>query len=125
MRRDLDLVREILLKLEASEGPLDVNKLVSDNRSANLVAYHFKIMAQGGLIEANNVEEHQSFMAEALSLTWGGHEYLDALKSDTVWQKVKKMLKEHGGDIPYAVVKKAAVAFLEQKISSEIGLPFA
>jgi hypothetical protein len=32
----------------------------------------------------------------ALSMTWGGHEILDQMRQDTVWNKIKRTEREEG-----------------------------
>jgi hypothetical protein len=38
-----------------------------------------------------------NFNWRATSLTWQGHEFLDSVRRDTVWQKVKLFVAEKGG----------------------------
>lgn len=123
MNRDMDLVREILMKLEVSDGPVDVNDLVTVEWSRDFVAYHFKIMDEAGLIESNRAfADNQLFMAQANSLTWEGHEYLDSVKSDTVWRKVKEKLAKVGGSASIDVVKSLAVAVGKKLLSDELSV---
>ena len=39
----------------------------------------------------------------------GRHEFLDAIRNDTVWNKVKATVKEKGGAIPFEVLKLLAI----------------
>ena len=49
MRRDLDLVRDILIQVGEADGPVDYEEL-GNGRPAALVAYHCVLMAQRGLL---------------------------------------------------------------------------
>lgn len=51
MQRDLDFVREILLDVAGSNGPLDGRALASGGHGLDDAAYHVKIMIEGGLLE--------------------------------------------------------------------------
>lgn len=111
MQRDWELVRRILLALEASEG----GRLMADQVAgfdAESVCYHMEIMRQAGLIEARVIQG----ACVALSLTWAGHEFLDGIRKDTVWNKVKARAREAGvgltTDVVVALAKKVIEAML-------------
>lgn len=53
MKRDMDLVRKILLALEAHPEPWDWFELKIDGHSGVEVSYHLKLISQAGLIEAS------------------------------------------------------------------------
>jgi hypothetical protein len=109
MKRDMTLVREILLAIEghpAGQGPVDVHV---PGCSSEVISYHVKIMAEAGLIEALNATTMQNFSWKPTMLTWQGHEFLDAVRNDTVWRKTTALIKEKGGSVPFEVVKALAV----------------
>ncbi len=41
-------------------------------------------------------------------LTWEGHEFLDTVRSDTVWKKTKKVFTEQGISMTFELVKTVA-----------------
>src|SRR6056297_716450 len=111
MKRDIDLIKEILLQMEESGNPLQPVKIDIENRSQNEVSYHIKLLHQAGLIEAENVSGTDSFKWIPISLTWHGHEFLDAIRNDTVWTKLKAKISEHGGNIPFQLLKELATQY--------------
>ena len=50
--------------------------------------------------------EVKEFFAQRL--TWEGHEFLDSIRSDTVWTKTKKRFTEKGIDMSFDLVKSVA-----------------
>ena len=66
---------------------------------------------QAGLIEAENVSGTNHYKWIPISITWHGHEFLDAIKNDTVWQKLKAKLSEQSGHIPFQVLKEMATVY--------------
>ena len=68
-------------------------------------------MAEAGLIEALDASTMGDFDGKATALTWQGHEFLDAVRNDTVWRKTIALIKEKGGSVPFEVVKALAVRF--------------
>ena len=81
MHRDMDLIREILLKIE--ELPYDggFRPIEIEGRASYEIAYHVMILAEARLIEAQNVTTHDGIDWRPKRLTYAGHEFLDAAKS--------------------------------------------
>ncbi len=109
MKRDMELVREILLQTEASPYTKGLADLNIDNYSEDEVSYHVKIMEQAGLVTAIDLSTGMTFCWRPTALTWQGHEFLDAIRNDTVWNKTKEIVKEKGGDIPFAVLQQLVI----------------
>ena len=65
---------------------------------------------EAGLIYENmskTLGRHASdFMANRL--TWEGHELLDAVRSDNVWEKTKKSFRKGGLSMTFDLVKSVA-----------------
>ena len=63
---------------------------------AETVAYHIKMLHQAKLIEAVETGDIDRYDYTARSLTWEGREFLDKIRKDTVWNGVKKTIKDKG-----------------------------
>jgi len=110
--RDDDLVREILLKIEASqESPLTIDGLGINDWDSKAVGYHLQLLHEAGLIVANFAyADNVVYSALIERLTWDGHEFLNAIRSDTVWAKTKSKITETVGTASIEVVKAVASA---------------
>ncbi|PVX40527.1 uncharacterized protein DUF2513 [Pasteurella langaaensis DSM 22999] len=112
MKRDWELIRKILIKLEqkVDDTPLDSESI--KGVSPDIVAYHYKILAQADLIciEDNSTMGDEDFVA--IDLTWQGHEFLDKIRSDTAWNKVKQVIKTKGIDLSFEAIKLAGQSLL-------------
>ena len=111
MRRDMDLLRRILMTTAESGMPLDAEALVQGRDDFEKVAYHIDIMAQAGIIEGmaqKDMAGGYSF-ASVVQLTWEGNDFLDSVKNDKVWSKVKQAIAKTTGGAPFEVVKTLAV----------------
>jgi hypothetical protein len=109
MKRDMELVREILLQTEASPDVKGIAELDIENHSEDEVSYHVKIMAEAGLVTAIDLSTGMTFCWRPSGLTWQGHEFLDAIRNDTVWSKAKEIVTEKGGAIPFAVLQQLVI----------------
>ena len=120
MKRDMELVRAILLAIEeCDEGENTCHgekisaflKKKGYNHAVDLLHGHFKIMTEGGLIRCYEVEYayHRIFF----TLTWEGHEFLSDIKDKNVWDKVKEVVSKRDG-ISFAVLKTIATEISKQ-----------
>lgn len=107
MKRDMDLARDILLLLEENPeaiGPAAVG-VSSDRHSAEEVSYHVMLLHEAGLIEAVDQTDSEGLDWEPIRLTWEGHEFLDASREESRWQKAKKVVKEKTGGLAFETLK--------------------
>jgi len=107
MKRDMDLIKEILQKLEDQEtfgGDLGAKSFQS--HPPEYVSYHIAIMKDAGLIEAKETKKGSNRKFVARRLTWQGHDFLDAAKNETIWNKAKEIVKEKGGIFSIEILKK-------------------
>lgn len=132
MKRDMDLIREILRQMEEFSDLLGEVKIKAEGRSSDEVNYHVYLLHQAGLIQAVSavaggagaraqrsagvLVQSDSFKYIPLRLTWQGHEFLDAARNDTLWRKVKAKVLAGGGGLVFEVLKAALVAEIKQSL---------
>jgi len=107
MQRDMDLVRKVLLALEAKPVPEAVDTVQVDGYDDLVVRYHLLLLAQAKLIdyEPEFTKTGRIIRVLAFNPSWQGYEFLDAARNDTVWSKAKQMVKEKGGSVPFEVLQ--------------------
>lgn len=118
MKRDFDLVRDILIQAEQCEDVLDGEILVTNERSAELIAYHLEMMRDYGLID---VKIEYAMGGHPLNMivkkiTWHGYDYLDAIRSKKIWNKAKKMINETVGEASLSIIKDTCLLLVKQAI---------
>jgi hypothetical protein len=89
MKRDMDLCREILQRLEALPNPDNFDPIKIDGQPAKTVSYHVKLLWDAGLIEVRNVGAIGDYDYRPKCLTWAGHEFLESARDDGLWTKAK------------------------------------
>ena len=99
MKRDMDLVRAILLAVEEHDHGFAPDDLEIDGFTEEQIAYHAFIMMEGGLLEGIDMTTRGSESPEAAirHLTWAGHEFLDAAREPARWNQAKEVIKKVGG----------------------------
>lgn len=115
MRRDWELVRLILARIEA-EGDLASRWFAQrfPEWPQEAVNYHLWLLIQAGLItgQCNADAPGSGFICYGVALTWTGHEFLAAVRSDTAWARIKARLAERAVDLSLDAVLAAARATL-------------
>lgn len=124
MERNWDTIREILIKLEKLDpktGALQLGDFDSDR--AYEYSYHVELLIEARLIQGQMSKtlgrRAQNFLAERL--TWEGHEFLDAIRSDTVWNKTKTSFVKGGLSMTFDLVKGVAKDVAAAYLKSAIG----
>lgn len=119
MKRNMELVRKILFALEEAEHGF-VNGVKIDGYSDEQVGYHAYLMMEDGLIRATDLTALCSKSPEARpsGLTSKGHEFLDAARSETVWNKAMAKVKDAGG----CVTLTALTGLLKKLVEQQLGI---
>ena len=94
MQRNMDLVRMILLRMEADSSGRAPQDLGIKSYPPDEIGYHAHIMMQEGLIDGFKTESHPE--AIPISLTWKGHEFLDLVRDQERWNKAKAVIAKVG-----------------------------
>ena len=111
--RDMDVVRSILLEVESLDPGEAGNSLSSlPGLDEFTFAGHVELLKEAGFVEAAVARASGvgAVAARADRLTWQGHDFLDAIRSDTVWSKTKSTIAATVGSASLEVVKAVAVS---------------
>lgn len=124
MKRDMDLVRHVLMTVERAESEVQIDGLVVDGKwHLAMVAYHVELMSAQGLVDAQVYHAGDAVVGGAVTaLTWDGADYLDAIRDDAVWRRTKDVVRKSVGSTTMDVIKQAAVMVATSAIKSSLGL---
>jgi hypothetical protein len=100
MKRDLDLIKELMLAFEKMPpGEVAQTLQMEVEYDAVEVLEHVALLVQAGLLEGechpDPSMEGGGFFA-IHRVTWSGHDFLDAVRNDSVWNATKERLKKVG-----------------------------
>ena len=119
MKRDMDLIRNLLIGIEKDtdlDGKHELHlerpeELGISGHSMQEVAYNLGLLIQAGFVDGG-----VAYLGDALiairSLTWEGHEFLDNIRDPGIWVKTKERISGLSG-VGLTVV--AAIAQAELK----------
>ena len=126
MRREMDLIRGLLLKLEGLDlRPGAIMHFMPDDEEIQIpgyspedIEYHAKLLTEAGLIEPGR-GAMEGFIFR--SLTWSGHDFVDSVRSPEVWAKTKKGAEAAGG-FTVDLLKDLAKGFIKKQIEEYTGV---
>ena len=113
MKRDDNFLRQLLLKMEDNDAPsyIILNTLGGSNSKE---IHHIRILCDCKYAEQLNDHEYR--------LTASGHDFIESIRDDGIWEKTKIAVAETGGNATIEIVKTLAAGFLKKKITDHIGI---
>jgi hypothetical protein len=97
MKRDMDLVRVMLLAIEESPHGF-APKIEISGYTQEQIGYHATLLKEAGLAEGIETTTMGSQSPELMitRLTWLGHDFLDNARENQTWNQAKDMIKTIG-----------------------------
>lgn len=115
MKRDMELIREILLLIEADSFDGSI-----EGYDSEIVEKHMKLLIAEKLINRNSVGIGGKF-ATTTELTWAGHEFIENLRQKEIWNTIKTEFKEESVSTILGVAKQMAENFAKKKLDKLLG----
>ncbi len=113
MKRDMDLIRAILLEVEKSPSP-GGSRIEIPGRAREELYYNAQLAQEAGLIDARFLPNSDEF--HVLRLTYAGHEFLDAARNDTLWVKAKETVTKNTGTLTLEGLKIALSTLIKHAL---------
>jgi len=106
MKRDFELIRQLLLDIEGEK--VDLSLFTEDQ-----ILYHKALLLEVGLAEGPkprySSRKYSGIPDKVIihKLTWEGHDFIDAIRDESRWQKAKEWVKEAGKILTLESLKEA------------------
>lgn len=110
MKRDLNFIRDILLLTESQVNAFTVLPESFPEKTFNEVGYHVDLLINKHFIEGKVTwaSGHECIKIYIEALTWDGADFLDSIRSDSVWEKTKDAIKRTVGETSLDIIKRVA-----------------
>jgi hypothetical protein len=114
MKRDMELIRAILLEVEGETPPPDTSHWNNKQK-----AYHAALLLDAGLVKGSAFENYYQKEKRAVELhrlTWQGHEFLDATRDSKIWKLAKEKVLKPGASWTFSLL----IEWLKQEAHQRI-----
>jgi hypothetical protein len=116
MKRDQDLIRDILLRVEAGDAKTRVD-LHFEGRDQREVMYNAGLLHQSKWVKGYDFSStDRSDLDYALyDLTPEGHEFLEVARSESIWNQAKNQVKPLGG-VTLDILKSVLTEIMKKQV---------
>lgn len=131
MKRDMDLIRQLLLRIEAQrvgtgavvEQALSLSAhqppLGLEGEDPDEVHYNMRLLVEAGFLDMTRTQFTGRFNIRGI--TWAGHDFLDSVRDEQVWRKTKEGALKAGG-FTVDLLRDLAKGFLKKQIKDRTGI---
>lgn len=116
MKRDDDLIRNLMLEIEDRPDPLYVfPQFMSMSKEDLAKYYHLRLLTDEGLLQETGKT------GGIFRMTSKGHDFVAAIRGDTVWAKTKEAAG-HVAGVSLSMMKDIALGYVRQELT-KLGIP--
>ena len=120
MKRDLDLLRDIMLRIEdigTRSHYTNIQDFLDLNSDNETISYHLFLLVDDGLVECAGSADYDGIVDYDITvLTMRGCEYLESIRDAGIWHDTKEKLKNFGGVATAEIIKSIAVSIMKSKL---------
>lgn len=121
LKLEKELVREILLAVEAHDEAHGWMELTIEGRTAKEVSYHVMLLDEAGFLSGISLGGINHFEWQPRRLTYKGHEFLDTVRDPEVWRRTKEGA-EKAGVAGLGMLLELGKAYGKQLLKERLGL---
>jgi len=98
MKRDLELIRKLLIFFDERPEPTAIWVPEIPGYDDPTIKYHLVLLHDAGYLrcEAQKTATGRVISVLPFELTWSGHEFLDRVRNELIWDEVRNKIKEKG-----------------------------
>jgi hypothetical protein len=118
MTRNMDLIRGVLIETEKLPDDDAMHDISVEGYTDTEISNHVRLCDEAGFIDAFDLSTMQGVCWKPKRLTYEGHEFLDGIRSDTVWEKAKALTLKSTGTLTIEGLKFALPHVLKALIGA-------
>jgi hypothetical protein len=116
MKRDVDLIRQLLIEVERQgpECPFDALRSGAPQETDDRTRYHVRLLIDAGFVKEI---DRTSAGFPCVRLTNAGHEFLDLCRGEPRWREAKCIVQEQTGGLSLSVLRAVLTKWAVDGIS--------
>jgi hypothetical protein len=124
LKRDFDLIRDILLQIEAAPANSRRFRIRIPEKDQDVVDEHVELLIESGLVDGaprhvSGAPMYVEIEVMVTRLTWEGHDFLSSMRDDTIWRKAKTEIIKPGLSFTFSLLAE----WLKTEAKSKLGIP--
>jgi len=124
--RDMELVRDLLLKISKAETPPSLSELIPGRKEETpeymLADYHVRMLVHDAqFLRGTDANSSSGPEWLTLELTWAGNDFLSNIRDPTVWERTKRGVQMLGG-ASWDIVIQLAKSYVKQEAKKRLGI---
>ncbi len=109
MKRDMDLIRKLLFYFEETKDTVHDDLPKIEGYDSNNIKYHIYLMYDSNLLHCEPVKSEisgQILYLMPLNLSWDGNEFLERIRNNTTWERIKKTIVDKGDAFSFSNINQ-------------------
>jgi hypothetical protein len=117
MKRDLELLRKIVLAIEDSPSGYAPDLQIPGYTSEQ-IGYHSYLLVDSGYAKGDDVTDNASPSPDwrISHLTSAGHDFADAARNEGIWRKAMDTVKTKAGTVTLDVMKQLLISLAKRSL---------
>ena len=119
MKRDFELIRKLLFFFEAREKSEYIESPDINGNESTCIKYHCRLLYDAGFLRCEPITSSTSdrvIRVLGFELTWDGHEFLEKIRTDTMWKKINDYAFDKGIPLSFSVVSGVAQHWIKTEL---------
>jgi hypothetical protein len=120
MKRDLPLLREILLTVETADGPFDLTDGRLEGHEFAELALHTELLIEAGLLKGEVVYSDSlgvPVYVRIMRLTWPGHEFVAMARDEKSWQLALAACPEGADALTFELLRELLAEAVRSRLT--------
>lgn len=115
MKRDMELIRRVMLAAEKSKDPYELVDPKFEGHNETEISYQIALLDDAGLLHGQDRSAIGIFRWSAGALTWSGHEFVEAVRDEAVWKEALTIAGMTDDGVVFEILQKALMQVLEKR----------
>lgn len=123
VKRDMDLIRQIMLAVEAWPPEGGNRGFAAPGRPREEITYNAYQAIEAGLLDGTTVKHSEGMHCAVARHTPAGHDLLDSIRTQFIWDEVKEVVRSRGLlSAGLDVLKRLADTAVRKHLGDDLGL---
>ncbi len=105
----------VMLAAENSKDPYELVDPKFEGHNEAEISYHIALLDDAGLLHGQDRSAIGVFRWSAGTLTWRGHEFVEAVRDEAVWKEALAISGMSGNGTNFEILQKALMQVLEKR----------